>query len=182
MRAIDVSILQRKSGRVENLPAHKSIRKKVKFGWDDPYRATPWHRTVIKVPHELLSCQTRSIWGGSISTKTRRCARAWALHRSPLRASLTCPSLAPLRFRRKPQRRNACRKAGALTPAARSCALPRPTSLRPKGIRKFGSLEVWKFGFREGASPHTPTSLPQARRRWAGESDQWAFSPQSDRR
>ena len=61
--------------------------------------------------------------------------------------------------RKWPRRRNACRKAGALTPGARSCALPRPTFLHPKDLK-------------EGPSAKT----------MAGGSDQWAFSPQSDRR
>ena len=47
-----------------------------------------------------------------------------------------------------PQRRNACRKGGALTPGARSCALPRPTFLRQKEMRKFGNLV-----FGEGLRP-----------------------------
>ena len=58
-----------------------------------------------------------------------------------------------------PQRRKSCRKGGALTPGARSCALPRPTFLRQRGLRKFGSLEAWKLGFWGGVSPHTLTSL-----------------------
>ena len=70
------------------------------------------------------------------------------------------------------------KEAARLPPInAHPCALPRPTFLRQKEIRKFGSLEAWKFGFVGGASPHTPTSLLQARRRWARGSDQRAFPP-----
>ena len=48
----------------------------------------------------------------------------------------------------EPQRRNSCRKAGALTPGAQPCALPRPTFLRQ---REFSKLPKREEDGREGA-------------------------------
>ena len=64
-----------------------------------------------------------------------------------------------------PQRRDSYRKASALTPGAQTCALPRPTFLRQKEVRKFGSLEAWKLGFSRLTPPlHSAFSVaPQGR-------------------
>ena len=49
--------------------------------------------------------------------------------------------------------------------ARRTCTLPRPTSLRQKEVRKFGSLEAWKLGFSRLTPPlHSAFSVaPQGR-------------------
>ena len=47
---------------------------------------------------EALSKPPTMVSGESLSAKTQRAARDWALRRSALRASLSCPSLAALSF------------------------------------------------------------------------------------
>ena len=86
-----------------------------------------------------------------------------------------------------PQRRESCRKGGALTPGARSCALPRLTFLSQKEMGKLGGVEVSRGrialcapGLSGKASPHTPSSLLQARN--GGRRSRSAVKPQSDRR
>ena len=57
------------------------------------------------------------VWRLGFSTKTRRSARAWALHRSALRASLPCPSLALLWLLKSAQ----WQRAKFSTPTERPC-------------------------------------------------------------
>ena len=61
----------------------------------------------------------------------------------------------------KPQRRNACRKGGALTPGARSCALPRPTFLRPRNLKDGPSAKTMGGRERSAAKPQSDRWSPK---------------------
>ena len=86
-----------------------------------------------------------SIFGGRFVSPRRhkRNARAWALHRSALGASLPCPSLASLSFLGKSQR---------MTRLARRRGTADFTDFEQiKGVlahagRRRGSLEAWRLG------------------------------------
>ena len=102
-----------------------------------------------------------SIFGGRFVSPRRhkRNARAWALHRSALGASLPCPSLASLSFLGKSQR---------MTRLARRRGTADFTDFEQiKGVlahagRRRGSLEAWRLGSLD--RPHAARLSQRTRR------------------